>query len=176
MLMLFLNQKSAREMEKTLGQYGQWMEKLRRYAWKRFQKEIREDKLPGCVLREDLTALCREDLSRDARGTADWCWVVDAVCRRLQTWEEKRDVERYEALLRLYYGFGLDAEAQAEWMERPVTERRAAVMRAAHMEQTTFYQLRAEFLTALYTAGVQRGLYRPFPEERPRARRDRAVS
>lgn len=163
--MLPMDQKTARELEYSLGRYAMWMGQLRGYARRHYGLELRADLLPGCVLHQDLKALYGRELCVEAERTADWCWAVDAVCRRLQAWDAANDVQRFSGLLRLYYGFGLDTESQKKWMEQPSCERRRIAMRSLHMEQTTFYQVRSQLLAALYTAAVQRGLYRPYPEE-----------
>ena len=52
---------------------------------------------------------------------------------------------------------------------RGTRERRLHTMQTRHMEQTTFYEMRRQILAAIYTAGVQIGLYHPYPEEEERA-------
>jgi len=160
---MLLDQKTARELETSLGRYAQWMGQLRRYARARYGIVLRGEG-PGCVMQQDLALLYQQELSRSAQRTADWCWAVDAVCRQIGTGGGRKDADRFSGLLRLYYGLGLDAAAQEEYMSKPAPERRHAVMRELHMEQTTFYATRSVFLSALYMACVQRGLYRPFPD------------
>ncbi len=174
--MMLIDKKTARELENTLSRYGLWMRQLRRYAMRRYGLLLREDAYPGCVMQKDLMLLYKKELQRTVRTAADWCWIVDAVSRMIRDTEDEQDAERLAGLMRLYYGLNLSPELQEKWNAKPSAERRHLVMKTLNMEQTTFYQVRAQLLAALYMAAVQRRLFRPYPEDVMGNERGSAVS
>jgi len=166
MFVRFIDQKSAHKMEKMLCEYGIWMRKLRFYLVQHNRKTIRSEEMMGCVNRLDLQEARSLPLPKTMANLVKWCWVVDAVCRKLQEWERDHGKEPcYTLLLREYYGMHMEAYEQDEWVYQGTKPRRLVTMERGHMEQTTFYEVRRQILAAVYTAAVQIGIYQPYPVE-----------
>jgi len=162
-LLHILTHQMSKEIEDRLVEYDAWLELFNTACRRRGWTGVRREKDLGCVDLRTLREAYAQPLSREMRREADWLWVIDAACRSLLSYEkQKPETPRFSTLLRLYYGLG-EGCRQAE--TDGGLRRRRLVMKAEHIEQSSFYDLRKQLLAAVYTAGVQRGLFKPYPEE-----------